>query len=56
MDKKPRVGSDSLEWIRDTRKEAERTKRREMRFETRGLALLTPSSQANASFFKGLID
>jgi len=52
MDKKPRLGSDPLEWVKDTRKEAERTKRREMRCETRDLALLKPSSQVNASFVK----
>lgn len=49
MDKKPRLGSDPLGWIRDTREGAKRTKRREVRGETRDLALLTRSSQANAS-------
>ncbi len=55
MEKK-RLGSDPLEWIRDIRKEAELTKRREMRCDTWDLALLTPSSQVNASFLKSLPD
>jgi hypothetical protein len=49
MNKKPRLGLDPLESIRDTWKEAEWSKVSEIGCETRDLALLTPSSQVNVS-------